>query len=213
MPWQVLSDINDYIEEEIWKESIVIRKVIRDMTIGGVSTNMDEFPKDAQTILKQLIKDNGEKGYVKYDDYQKYADKYNYERSDTTLDRVTNPMQQIFNVLGEFLITKDKQGQYSVANETYDWNKKNDTRPFLSPSDNYNPLDPEGVRFDPRFPVSWLARQLGTAEGEGTPYKFKTGVYDGKLAIDTAGKIDYSRLEKIGKNHYKLKPEFAIQPK
>jgi len=109
----IMGDIVDFIYEDIWKETIAIRK-LGSSFYKSTDISMDEYPKDTQELLRAIVEQEGS-GLVDKKDLDKYKPE---GYSDSYIDKVFSPWGQIQNTLGQFTIKNNK------VTDTYDFSSE-----------------------------------------------------------------------------------------
>ena len=154
--------------------------VIQDILFGNVNIDMESYNPKTQAVLREMVAEFGEKGSVKYEDYADYFEKYDTEEKEynpkygsfsSNMTKMTNPIWQVFNTLGEFGINTKPSGEYEI-NDQYNWNKtygRHQTKGFLNPR-NWKDL---------RYPAAYIASRFGTKEEDDTreSIPFATGMF------------------------------------
>jgi len=95
----IMGDIVDFIDESIIKETIAARKFATSF-YKDTSLSLDEYPKDAQELLKTIVEKEGE-GLIDKETLAKYKPE---GYTDSYVDKVFSPWGQIQNTLGQFTI-------------------------------------------------------------------------------------------------------------
>lgn len=134
-------------------------KYASDILFGDTSISLDEYTKEAQSLLKKIVREQGV-GSINLKTDNKILKKYGggFEGG---LDHLLSPYGQLRNTLGAFTVTKNNKGEY-VINDTYDWS--NDYATMNNPQDFLNILG------------KFAYESGGTKEGRGKPFKMNLGM-------------------------------------